>query len=215
MSETIRISIDGKVVDATPGNSILHTRLEGDSPLTANIGCMGQGVCGSCRCLVRKAGERSAETRLACETTVEDGMQVSFIDYYLPDHVHHYRPHDLRDGWQALPQLQQTFPELAHCRHCSGCDRACPRHIPVQQGMALAASGQLQAAAALFDACIMCNLCTLACPENIRPNHVGLYLRRAQAIQNLRPGDLLRRLEQQARGELAINTRSDTPRSEA
>jgi hypothetical protein len=60
----------------------------------------------------------------------------------------------------------------------------------------------------------MCNLCTLACPENIRPNHVGLYLRRAQAIQNLRPGDLLRRLEQQARGEMAVNTQTDHTRSE-
>jgi hypothetical protein len=72
---------------------------------------MGQGVCGSCRCLVRKAGERAAETRLACETTVEDGMQVSFIDYYLPDHVHHYRPHDLRDGWQALPSCSKPSPK--------------------------------------------------------------------------------------------------------
>ncbi|MBA4709316.1 4Fe-4S dicluster domain-containing protein [Aquitalea aquatica] len=215
MSETICISIDGKVMAAQPGDSILQTRLHGPEAVTANIGCMGQGVCGSCRCLVRKAGERETVSRLACETEVEDGMQVSFIDYYQPDHVHRYRPHDLRDGWQALPQLQQTFPETAHCRHCGGCDRACPRGIPVQQGIALASRGELPAAAALFDACIMCNLCTLACPENIRPNHVGLYLRRAQAIQNLRPGDLLRRLDQQARGQLSIDTTAHLARSES
>lgn len=213
MSEIIHISIDGREVDAQPGDSILQAHLHGDEAVTANIGCMGQGVCGSCRCLVRKQGERETLPRLACETLAEHGMQVSFIDYYLPDHVHHYSPHDLRDGWQALAQVHQTFPEVANCRHCGGCDRACPRHIPVQQGIALVSSGKLQEAAELFEPCIMCNLCTLACPENIRPNHVGLFLRRAHAVQTLRPGDLLRRLEQQARGELPITLNQGIERS--
>jgi len=215
MSETIHISIDGKLVEAQTSDSILQARLHGEDLVSANIGCMGQGVCGACRCLVRKQGERETQTRLACETVVEDGMEVSFIDYYQPAHLHRYRPQDLRDGWQAISQLRQIFPESQHCRHCGGCDRACPRGIQVQQGIALASQGQLQAAAALFDACIMCNLCTLACPENIRPNHVGLYLRRAQAAQTQRPGDLLRRLEQVESGAMTVVPTGTRTRSQS
>ena len=205
MSETIRISIDGKEKEAHSSDSILQAHLKGDETVTANIGCMGQGVCGACRCLVRKKGERETSTRLACETLAEDGMQVSFIDYYLPARVSRYGLEDIRDGWEWMTQLRHVFPEAANCRHCSGCDRACPKGIRVKDGIALASQGELQAAAELFDACIMCNLCTLACPENIRPNHVGLFLRRSHAAQTLRPGDLLRRLDEQRRGELNID----------
>jgi len=205
MSETIRISIDGREQEAQANDSILQAHLKGDETVTANIGCMGQGVCGACRCLVRKKGERETQARLACETVAEDGMQVSFIDYYLPAHVSRYDLSDIRDGWAWMTQLRTIFPEAAHCRHCSGCDRACPKSLEVQQGIALAVQGELQAAAELFDACIMCNLCTLACPENIRPNHVGLFLRRSHAAQTLRPGDLLRRLDEQSRGEMTID----------
>jgi ferredoxin len=205
MSETIRISIDGKEKEANSNDSILQAHLKGDETVTANIGCMGQGVCGACRCLVRKKGERDTQPRLACETVAEDGMQVSFIDYYLPNQVSRYDLNDIRDGWSWMTHLRDIFPEASHCRHCSGCDRACPKDIEVQRGIELASQGELQAAAELFDACIMCNLCTLACPENIRPNHVGLFLRRSHAAQTLRPGDLLRRLDQQNRGEMVID----------
>ena len=205
MSETIHISIDGREKEAQANDSILQAHLKGDETVTANIGCMGQGVCGACRCLVRKKGERETQARLACETVAEDGMQVSFIDYYLPAHVSRYDLSDIRDGWAWMTQLRTIFPEAAHCRHCSGCDRACPKSLEVQQGIALAVQGELQAAAELFDACIMCNLCTLACPENIRPNHVGLFLRRSHAAQTLRPGDLLRRLDEQSRSEMSID----------
>lgn len=205
MSETIRISIDGKEKEAHPNDSILQAHLRGDATVTANIGCMGQGVCGACRCLVRKEGERETNTRLACETIAEEGMQVSFIDYYLPARVSRYSVEDIGNGWEWMSQLRHVFPEVSNCRHCSGCDRACPKGIRVQDGIALASQGELQGAAELFDACIMCNLCTLACPENIRPNHVGLFLRRSHAAQTMRPGDLLRRLDQQKRGELVVD----------
>ena len=74
MSEAIRISIDGKEKEAHSSDSILQAHLKGNETATANIGCMGQGVCGACRCLVRKQGERETQTRLACETLAEDGM---------------------------------------------------------------------------------------------------------------------------------------------
>ena len=51
----------------------------------------------------------------------------------------------------------------------------------------------------------MCNLCTLACPEYIRPNHVGLFARRAVASLGLRPNDLIARIQQVESGELGID----------
>jgi len=51
----------------------------------------------------------------------------------------------------------------------------------------------------------MCNLCTLACPEYIRPNHVGLFARRAVAALSLRPKDLISRLAEIESGEMTVD----------
>ena len=61
------------------------------------------------------------------------------------------------------------------------------------------------ASGAVFDECVMCDLCTLACPEHIRPNHLGLFVRRMIATLTLRPADLIRRLQQIERGEMKID----------
>ena len=81
MSEELyTLVIDGKEIQAPANSSIIQALARAGKAITANVGCMGQGVCGSCRCLVRKEGERKAETKLGCETKIEPGMQVSFID---------------------------------------------------------------------------------------------------------------------------------------
>ncbi len=166
---------------------------------------MGQGVCGSCRVMVRRADSQEVKTELACETVVEDGMQVAFLEYFTPYAHHVYRIEDIGDSWRALSKIGEVFPEAAHCRHCSGCDRACPKGLEVQRGVNLATSGELLAASRVFDECVMCNLCTLACPEHIRPNHLGLFVRRMIATLTLRPADLMRRLQQIERGEMKID----------
>lgn len=204
MRETVHLTIDGCEVAADPTQSILQAYARSGAELTANVGCLGQGVCGSCRCLIRKDQERQVSTALACETRVEAGMQVSFIDHFLPAHVHRYDLSDIRDSWGLLGQIRAVFPEAGYCRHCSGCDRACPKGLPVQSGVASAVAGDLAAAAAVFDPCVMCNLCTLACPENIRPNHLGLFVRRAIAALTLRPVDLMRRLRDIEAGAMTV-----------
>ena len=84
MSEELyTLVINGKEIQAPANSSIIQALAHAGKAITANVGCMGQGVCGSCRCLVRKEGERKAETKLGCETKIEQGMQVSFIDYFL------------------------------------------------------------------------------------------------------------------------------------
>ena len=44
-------------------------------------------------------------------------------------------------------RIDAVFPEAKHCRHCSGCDRACPKGIEVQRMVNLASAGQAAGAA--------------------------------------------------------------------
>lgn len=201
----VRLSIEGREVEAPANCSVLQAFIHAGETLVEGVGCMGQGVCGSCRVMVRRSGEQDVQTALACETLVEPGMQVAFLDYFTAPERHVYRMEDLGDSWQALRILSTTFPEASHCRHCGGCDRACPKGLDVQQGVNLAVAGELAAAGQVFDECVMCNLCTLACPEHIRPNHVGLFVRRMIASLSLRPANLMRRLAQIENGEMTID----------
>ena len=201
----VQLSVEGRQFEAPANCSILQAFAHAGETLVQSVGCMGQGVCGSCRVMVRRSGEREVRTALACETLVEDGMQVAFLDYFTEPARHTYRMEDIRDSWQALRTINEVFPEASHCRHCSGCDRACPKHLDVQRGVNLAVEGNLVASSQVFDECVMCNLCTLACPELIRPNHLGLLVRRMIAALSLRPANLMRRLQQIESGEMKID----------
>lgn len=201
----LRLSIEGRAIEAPASSSILQAYVHAGQTLVEGVGCMGQGVCGSCRVMVRRAGQDEVRTELACETVVEDGMQVAFLDDFRPSVRHAYTLPGSGDSWQLLRQVDQVFPEAAHCRHCGGCDRACPKGLEVQRGVSLAVEGRLAAAGQVFDECVMCGLCTLACPEHIQPNHLGLFVRRTIASLGLRPADLLRRLQQIDSGAMGID----------
>ena len=205
MSENLlTLTIDGHEVKASADSSIIQAYARAGSAITANVGCMGQGVCGSCRCMIRKEGEREVTTALACETKVEEGMQVSFLDYFIPEHIQYYDVSEVGDGWNWLDDTAKAFPEAQHCRHCGGCNRACPKGLEVENGVAQVVSGDFGAAALTFDQCVMCNLCTLSCPEHIRPNHLGLFARRMKAARTLRPVDLMRRLREIDSGKMKV-----------
>ncbi|TCK32438.1 2Fe-2S iron-sulfur cluster protein [Paraburkholderia sp. BL8N3] len=201
----VRLSIEGRQVEAPANCSVLQAFVHAGETLVEGVGCMGQGVCGSCRVMVRRSGEQEVKTALACETLIEDGMQVAFLDYFTTSARHVYRIEDIGDSWQALHTISEIFPEASHCRHCSGCDRACPKGLDVQRGVNLAVEGKLTASSEVFDECVMCNLCTLACPEHIRPNHLGLFVRRMIAALSLRPANLMRRLQQIESGGMKID----------
>lgn len=202
---TVRLAFDGHAIVAARGTSLLQAWLAAGLPLTENAGCLGQGVCGACRVLVRRPDERLATTALACETPVAEGMQVAFIDHFPARRPHAYDLRALTDGWTALDSVGRVFPEAAHCRHCGGCDRACPKGIEVQRMVNLAAAGQAFAAAELFDHCVLCNLCVAACPEHIDPAHLGQFVRRLSASLTLRPSDLIQRLREIADGGQPID----------
>jgi len=201
----LHLSIQGRQIEASANCSILQAFLQAGETLVEGVGCMGQGVCGSCRVMVRRSDDQEVKTALACETLIEDGMQVAFLDYFAESSRQAYRMEDLRDSWQVLRTISEVFPEASHCRHCNGCDRACPKGLDVQNGVIFAVEGKLTASSQVFDECVMCNLCTLACPESIRPNHLGLFVRRMIASLSLRPANLMQRLHQIERGEMKID----------
>jgi succinate dehydrogenase/fumarate reductase-like Fe-S protein len=204
----VRLVFDGHAIAAARGVSLLQAWTGAGLPLTENVGCFGQGVCGACRVLVRRPGVRIAETALACETPVEEGMQVAFVDHFQARRPHAYDLAALADSWDIPQQIDRVFPEAKHCRHCSGCDRACPKGIEVQKMVNLAADGQVFAAAELFDHCVMCNLCVAACPEHIDPAHLGQFVRRMNASLTLRPADLMQRLQEISAGGQVIDMAS-------
>ncbi len=166
---------------------------------------MGQGVCGACRVLVRRSGQRLAGTGLACETLVEDGMQVAFINLSRGSRPHPYDLNALGDSWDGIARIDELFPEAQRCRHCGGCDAACPKGIQVEQMVNPAAVGQTYAAAELFDDCVQCNLCVAACPAYIDPAHLGQLVRRMTASMTLRPSDMIMRLHELEAGEQRID----------
>ena len=201
----LHLTIEGRQIEAEANCSILQAFLHAGQTLTEGVGCMGQGVCGSCRVMVRRSDDQDVKTALACETLIEEGMQVAFLDYFTESSRQAYRMEDIRDSWQVLRTISEVFPEASHCRHCNGCDRACPKGLDVQNGVNFAVEGKLTASSQVFDECVMCNLCTLACPESIRPNHLGLFVRRMIASLSLRPANLMQRLHQIESGEMTID----------
>lgn len=203
--EGVGLTFDGHAIRAGAGVSLLEAWIRAGLPLTENVGCMGQGACGACRVLVRRPGERLASTALACEMLVEEGMQVAFIDHFPARRSHGYDLQRLNDTWTTIGQIGAVFPEAKHCRHCGGCDHACPKGIEVQRMVNLAAIGQTDAAADLFDHCVLCNLCVAACPEHIDPAHLGQFVRRMRASLTLRPSDLIMRLHEIAEGQQRID----------
>lgn len=202
---TIPLTIDGHAIEAAPGASLIQAWIAAGLPLDGNVGCMGQGVCGACRVLVRREGERIAATALACETRAEPGMRVSFVEHFPARRTHAYDLAALGDAWEALAAVDAVFPEAKHCRHCGGCDAACPKQIPVQEAVTRTVEGRLVAAGRLFETCIMCNLCVAACPEHIAPAHLGQFVRRMTAAIVQRPGELILRLREIETGKQAID----------
>ncbi len=203
--ERVRLVFDGHTLEATAGTSLIQAWVEAGQPLVDNVGCMGQGVCGACRVLVRDADTGAVTTALACETPVAAGMQVSFVDYFPARRRHTYALDAMVAGPATAADVARIFPEAPHCRHCSGCDRACPRGIEVEKMVERAVAGDLAGAASLFDHCVMCNLCVAACPEHIDPAHLGQFVRRQQAAAMPQPHDLQQRLAEIEAGQQLID----------
>ncbi len=201
---TVEITVNGTRLSVLPSHSLIQALWKAGHPAFKRASCL-EGVCGSCRIMVKQRGQATVEMALACQSEVKPGMQVLF-----PQHLERLAPsaqarcYSLQSSIPPLQQLREHFPEVAHCRHCHGCTVACPKGIDVEKGVTLANEGALSAAGELFINCVMCDLCTTSCPENIAPNYVALFARRSTAVNQPLPGNLATRLQTLQRGELKI-----------
>ncbi len=199
----VNATINGKEISVPPSLSAIQALWDAGYPRIKSVGCL-EGVCGSCRVMVRRAGGKAVTMELACQTLVEEGMQIIFLVFPTPTH-HTYQLEDIKSSWEVQSRFQHIFPEADHCRHCGGCNETCPKGIEVERGVELATKGRFQEAGELFVECVMCNLCMTACPECIAPNHVGLFSRRVTAYFHIRPSNLINRLEKLRKGKLRVD----------
>lgn len=190
--QAVELVINGTPVRAAAHMTIVEAAWANGVPRVTGVGCL-EGVCGSCRILLRRG--RDVGVALACETFVEQGIEVLFLPAPAPVR-HQYELTDFTDGWDLQARFKEIFPEADRCRHCHGCVQSCPKGIVVEEGVALAAAGRFREAGEAFFECVMCELCDSACPEQIAPAHVGLFCRRITAYFHLRPPNLIHRLEE-------------------
>jgi succinate dehydrogenase/fumarate reductase-like Fe-S protein len=195
-SQPVELVINGTPVKARSCMTVVEAAWAGGVPRVTGVGCL-EGVCGSCRVLLKRG--KDVGVALACQTFVENGIEVVFLPPQAAPR-HHYDIGDFHDGWDIQARFHEIFPEAANCRECGGCVRSCPKGITVKDGVALAASGRFKEAGEMFLECVMCELCDTACPERIAPAHVGLFCRRVTAHFHLRPPNLIHRLEELRQG---------------
>jgi len=195
----VALTINGLAVSAAAGMTLVEAAWHGGVPRVTGVGC---------RVMLRRGKEVSVG--LACQTFVEDGIDVIFLPPASAPQ-HHYEISDFKDSWDIHARFHKIFPEASRCRHCHGCVKACPKGIAVEDGVVQAAAGRFREAGETFFECIMCELCDVACPELIAPAHVGLFSRRITAHFHLRPPNLIHRLEElrQERQETCRNGDSE------
>ncbi len=201
--QQVNVTINGKKIQAPNALTVIQAVWHAGGTQVEGVGCL-EGVCGSCRVMVKRANSPTVETQLGCQTLIEDGMQVIFLGFPSPTH-HRYQLSDIQNSWESYAYFHHIFPEAKHCRMCHGCNVSCPKGIDVEQVVYLATKGRFRQAGKLFVECVMCNLCMTACPENIAPNHVGLFCRRVIPYFYLRPSNLISRLEEIRQGKHTIN----------
>ncbi len=201
------LTINGVPVEARTGMTVVEATWRGGVQRVTSVACM-EGVCGSCRIMVKRS--KQVKVALACQTLVEDGLEVVFLPPASAPR-HRYELGEFQDGWDTHARFQEVFPEAARCRHCHGCDASCPKGIRVEEGVALASAGRFGDAGETFFECIMCELCVGACPELIAPAHVGLFSRRVTAHFHVRPPNLIHRLEELRRRKQAQSVASAGP----
>ncbi len=136
-------------------------------------GCRG-GFCGACATVYRVKGDSKLSVALACQTIVQEGMRLAQIPSF-PTNKARYDFAALKPEGATL--LEQ-YPELALCKGCNTCTKACPQELEVMEYIAASLRGDIAAAADKSFDCIACGLCTARCPGELAPYNIALLARR-------------------------------------
>lgn len=145
-----------------------------------NCGCRG-GVCGACLITYRIRGEYKLRNALACQTSVEEGMEITQIPF-VPAKRNFYNLEGILDVEEAV---KDNFAEVFRCLACNTCTKACPQDIEVMDYIQAIIRGDYQEASELSFPCIMCGGCVARCPAEISQPNVSVMVRRVFVRQSL------------------------------
>lgn len=136
-------------------------------------GCRG-GFCGACSTVYRMTGESKLSVALACQTVVREGMRLAQIPSFPANKARYEFEQLTADG----DTLLEVYPELALCKGCNTCTKACPQELEVMEYIAASLRGDIAAAADKSFDCLACGLCTARCPGELAPYNIALLTRR-------------------------------------
>ncbi|MDI6708110.1 MAG: 4Fe-4S ferredoxin [Candidatus Thermoplasmatota archaeon] len=171
--ETIVVKMLGKNYEVPKGLTITKAFEWAGYHLIRGSGCRA-GFCGACTTIYRKKGDYKLYTGLACQTLVEENMELVQLPFVPAEK----KPHKIDNLKPSGNVILKIYPEIARCLCCNTCTKACPQELEVMDFIQASLKGDLAKVAQLSFDCIQCGICSVRCPADIKHYHVAQLARR-------------------------------------
>ena len=196
MADLIPIYYLGKKHLVPEGVTIMGAVELSGHRLIRGCGCRG-GFCGACATVYRVPGDHQIKVGLACQTQIEEGMDVAILPYYPAQKI----LLNLSSEEDPVKTLYRMYPEMFRCLGCSACTKICPQDLSVMDIIAEVQRGNLTAVAEMSFDCVMCGLCASRCLAQMVPYNIAMSARRLYAYSSLpRPGYVDTRIKEIEQG---------------
>jgi len=183
----IPIYVMGRRYDVPEGLTIQKALEFSGFQLKRGCGCRG-GVCGACVTVYRKRGKYKLNVGLACQTVVEEEMDLVQLPYASTNKS----LYAIEDIDLTGSNITELYPELLKCMGCNACTKACPMDLQVMNYVSAAIRGDFPQVVELSMECIMCGMCAARCPAELSPLNIALLIRRVYGKKIVPPADHLK-----------------------
>lgn len=193
----VEVHIMGKAYKVPADLTILTAIEYAGYRFVRGCGCR-QGHCGACATIYRIKGDYKLQCNLACQTRVEDGMELVQIPF-TPAPKAFY---DILKEDYVVNVFFKFYPEVARCVCCNTCTKACPQDLEVMDYIQAAIRGDFESMADKSFDCIQCGMCAIRCPAEIIQYHVAQLGRRMYGhYGESEPEHLKKRIEEINKGK--------------